>query len=231
MLRSFVRWIEGGHVFDGHVSKLSDLLLLEGLSRSLQRGFPDTPAARNTGKQRRRIPKELVLRIFWFCGFHRPRFEPLITTTLLAHPRGIHSAGPVVKSKCAESAPLSSRDVRRLCGLQIATLSHHQGWVSVPDAGSWSWFELSVIHPDDEDTEIVTVQSHNHPVDAAPGPQRWNSGDVFATGSENIASILQGIVETPGSKLVVKACARFPGWSNIVYGVHVTARDIYEPLF
>lgn len=89
-----------------------------------------------------------------------------------------------------------------------------------------------MIHPDNEDTEIVTVQSHNNPVDA-PGhrPQYWNSGDVFAAGSENIASILKGIVENPGSKLVVKACVQFPGWRNIVYGVNVTVREIYEPLF
>jgi hypothetical protein len=89
-----------------------------------------------------------------------------------------------------------------------------------------------VIHPDDEDTEIVTVPSHDHPVEAARRPQHWNSGNVFAVGSENIARILQGIVENPGSKLVVKACAaRFLGPSGIVHGVHVTTREIYEPLF
>jgi len=80
-----------------------------------------SPAARNKGKQRRRIPKELVLRIFWFCGFHRPRFEPLITE--VRHLREIRSAGPLVKSKCGESAPLSARDVRRLCELQIGKRS------------------------------------------------------------------------------------------------------------
>jgi len=42
LVRNFARWIEDRQVLDGHISKLSDLLLLEGLSRSLQRGFPET---------------------------------------------------------------------------------------------------------------------------------------------------------------------------------------------
>jgi len=37
--------------------------------------------------------------------------------------------------------------------LQLSTRSHDQGWVTSPDDGAWSWFELSIM-PNANSTEI-----------------------------------------------------------------------------
>lgn len=88
-----------------------------------------------------------------------------------------------------------------------------------------------MVHSDDEDKELLTLLSHSHPISTIRQAQHWDSGAVFATGSEDMARVLQKIAENPGSKLVLRACAQLPGWENIVEVVRVTAREIYEPLF
>ncbi|KAG6814273.1 hypothetical protein H0H93_013004 [Arthromyces matolae] len=40
---------------------------------------------------------------------------------------------------------LDQHIIDNLVKIQLETKSHDQGWVSVPEAGSWSWFDIVVL--------------------------------------------------------------------------------------
>lgn len=126
-------------------------IFLEALSRSLQRGYrpapedpyrnfedgsdsdSDTSFSSLPGgldnevipltSSRPGIPYELVVIIFRYAGFHRPRSEDLIPFQEKSH--DVRSEGSCAMVDIAVSKPLTSVDLKTLCALRISELSPH----------------------------------------------------------------------------------------------------------
>ncbi|KAG9081134.1 hypothetical protein FRC07_014623, partial [Ceratobasidium sp. 392] len=76
-----------------------------------------------------------------------------------------------------QSPPLTAQIISHVQSFQLFTDSHHQGWVSDPSAGSWSWFEIGLCRPDESSGQLTPKslpdgspafwESHRHPVDGS----------------------------------------------------------------
>lgn len=123
-------------------------IFLEALSRSLQRGYKLKPIG-SSGKpeydhdsdsdsqsshhdavddddippssSRPGIPYELVVIVFRYAGFHRPRSEDLIPFKDERH--DVWSRGPLAMEDVAVSEPLTDANLKTLCALRISELS------------------------------------------------------------------------------------------------------------
>ena len=115
------------------------------------------------------------------------------------------------------SEPLDRNALDRLQTVQLHTVSRDQGWVSDPNAGAWSWFELSVQRQDsvpDQWNPVIDPQtgqthrfiSHRNPI--AQTALATHSGPALSKG-DGIWQVLK-----PGDRVLVTACAQFSGWSN-----------------
>lgn len=123
-------------------------IFLEALSRSLQTGYKPKPigSSRNLeydydsdsdsqssnhdvvddddlppSPSRPGIPYELVVIIFRYAGFHKPRSEDMILFKDERH--DVWSRGPLAMEDVAVSEPLTSADLKTLCALRIGELS------------------------------------------------------------------------------------------------------------
>ncbi|CAE6422266.1 unnamed protein product [Rhizoctonia solani] len=126
----------------------------------------------------------------------------------------------------------------RIKGVQLITMSHHQGWIDNPHAGSWSWFELRIARPVSEDASKFEVKrrpggdeaswwSHSHPVEQeiAIKEQEFleHKGFVFGPGDELWDEIEEGDV------LQVMLKAQFSGWSNVASDGALKISTWWEP--
>lgn len=82
-----------------------------------------------------------------------------------------------------KSDPVNRNFCDRVIGLQLVTKSRDQGWVSRPEDGSWSWFELSIF-PNSKtnvarnmDNTPLSWRSHNNQM--ASRSTRTERGLVF----------------------------------------------------
>ncbi|KAG9081039.1 hypothetical protein FRC07_014685, partial [Ceratobasidium sp. 392] len=74
-----------------------------------------------------------------------------------------------------QSPPMTAQTISHVQSFQLFTDSHHQGWVSDPSAGSWSWFEIGLCRLDESSGQITPKtmsdgspafwESHRHPVE------------------------------------------------------------------
>ena len=116
--------------------------LLLDISNALRSGSDNRPG----------LPEEIVLHIFFIGGFiaHDPQMD-------IYEDEGarVYANNSAVKRKCWTAASLDRTFTARPGGVRLTTVSRHQGWVSLPNQGSWSWLELAVVPAEDVE---VTLQ-------------------------------------------------------------------------
>ncbi|KAL0957600.1 hypothetical protein HGRIS_001384 [Hohenbuehelia grisea] len=101
---------------------------------------------------------------------------------------------------------LLMRLLKRIIKIQLQTLSHDQGYVSIPEAGSWSWLDIVVLEaPDAKEPKLSNTNN------LGVGHDTHQIGDQFDR-SHDIFKALE-----PGNAIGVRVCARFPGsWEHYV---------------
>jgi hypothetical protein len=57
----------------------------------------------------------------------------------------VTSHGPLRRKLWFTSPPLERRILNNIASVTLVTISRHQGWVSLPSQGSWSWWEVGVL--------------------------------------------------------------------------------------
>ncbi|KAJ1309243.1 hypothetical protein OPQ81_004908 [Rhizoctonia solani] len=130
-------------------------------------------------------------------------------------------------SSSRQALPQELKFMRRIHshtkGVQLMTISRHQGWVNDRNAGSWSWFELQVARPTEQDasrTEIKRRPDGNemswcclvHPVDPRTARLQGNFAEHMGDVVDSDHEIWKHVEEGDVLQVVMKA--RFGGWSN-----------------
>ncbi|KDN49271.1 hypothetical protein RSAG8_01973, partial [Rhizoctonia solani AG-8 WAC10335] len=160
---------------------------------------------------------QVVRSLMWF------QTEPF-TKKMLRHVKSVNAWSQVVRSLMwFQTEPFTKKMLRHVKSVQLVTMSHHQGWVSDRNAGSWSWFEFQVARPTDQDATCATAKLRPngdeiswrclaHPVDRKSAKRQngfaEHKGSVFDSDHELWTQIEEGDV------LQVVMKARFGGWSN-----------------
>ena len=123
------------------------------------------------------------------------------------------------------TSPLSAHDLANTHSIQLLTLSCDQGWVSDPNAGSWSWFDFILIPSEGErqDGEEHSWFSHSNSPPAST--MRRRAGSIFGP-SHDIWQIAQ-----IGDRIGVRACARFGGWRNVATKGLLVIQEYFIPSF
>ncbi|KAH7099712.1 hypothetical protein BKA62DRAFT_709213 [Auriculariales sp. MPI-PUGE-AT-0066] len=178
------------------------------------------------------LPPELILNIFRLAECTIPDY------TLYAE-----SNRPlVVRAHSAElqrvfwfaSPPFDAVTLGRLHSVQLRTHSHHQGWIDDLSAGVWSWFELALERPTQENQEhfalvsdvhsqkALSWRSHTNPAEARN--PTYLAGEVFGRDHP----LWQHM--RPGDRIVVFVCAQFSGWKNNALEGELNVWRFFEPL-
>ena len=123
------------------------------------------------------------------------------------------------------TSPLSAHDLANAHSMQLLTLSTDQGWVSDPDAGSWSWFDIVLTPCERErlDGDEHSWLSHSNSPPASI--MRRRAGNILGPSHEiwQIAQI--------GDRIGVRACAQYNGWRNIATMARLTLQEYFVPSF
>ena len=142
------------------------------------------------------------------------------------------SDGPLVRKLWITSPPLKRRMLWKLASVRLVTNSTHQGWVSLPDQGSWSWWDLGVVRGSvGTGTPLCSFVSHRHGVHDYRNQEHlvllgrnfmmdhelWTSYDQqYNETSEStlVASSMDtdGGAVWDGDRIAVYGCAQYPGW-------------------
>ncbi|KLO16049.1 hypothetical protein SCHPADRAFT_233581 [Schizopora paradoxa] len=189
------------------------------------------------------LPIEIVRDMSRLSHLTVPMEEVNTATRITAHAYNQQ----VVRRLWFETRPLDSlRLINTLATLQLFTYCEHQGWVSMPNHGSWSWFELAILtnaasiqalkseaHPQShessglgriksrEDGSPLRWVSHNIPV-----PQKKPAhldGPLFNADHE-LFSCLE-----VGDPIGVFACAQFGAWRCEGLEGNLKLEQFYEP--
>ncbi|KDR79128.1 hypothetical protein GALMADRAFT_208597 [Galerina marginata CBS 339.88] len=128
-------------------------------------------------------------------------------------PCTVHASDHVAINKLWFTTPeFTAEQIARLDGIELATEANHQGYISDPAAGMWSWFELVVLDNASDPTprtqpdgQPMILLSHRIEVGAKQTTQQVGS---FKHGNK-----LFGWIE-PTNVIGVRVCARFAGWQN-----------------
>ena len=120
---------------------------------------------------------------------------------------------------------LSAHDLANTHSIQLLTLSCDQGWVSDPNAGSWSWFDVILIPGERErlDGEDHSWFSHNNSPPASTIQRR--AGSIFGP-SHKIWQIAQ-----IGDRIGVRASAQFYTWRNVAPMGLLIIQEYFIPSF
>jgi len=140
--------------------------------------------------------------------------------------------GTIKRSSWLRSLPLDKATLQRLHMVQLHTISHDQGWVGDPFAGTWTWFELAIERPlpalgswdllmNPETKEPYRFQSHHNP--QARGEPQSLSGAKFES-DHKIWKLIK-----PGDRLVVSACAQYAEWSNTGLSARIEFWRRFDP--
>ena len=189
-------------------------------ARALERG----------SQKRNALPRELILAIFALADCNI-----LLSWEKEEEINVYAGSADVERSDWFATPPLSKGTLEHQPSLQLHTNSHDQGWASDPNAGSWTWFELSIIRQDPQSGEWFEVLeqaetnsepyrfvSHHNLV--AQGEPQDLTGTFEA--DHEIFKLLQ-----PNDRVVVSACARFGGWGNTGLSARLEFQRRFEPQF
>ncbi|KAL5636415.1 hypothetical protein ACGC1H_000397 [Rhizoctonia solani] len=194
--------------------------------KALARGSSDRPG----------LPLELVIHICRLAGFEVQQVS--------RPPKGIKEVrawGPMISSRFwFQTEQFTKETLSRARSIQLVTMSHHQGPVDDRHAGSWSWFEIRVARPIEQDQSQLTFEvkrrpdgaevsqrSHSHPIDEETAEQQRDfaehRGLVFGPGDRLWDEIEEGDV------LQVVMKAQFSGWTNVASDGILKINTWWEP--
>ena len=111
--------------------------------------------------------------------------------------------------------------------VEFAFRSRDQGWSSNPDGGSWSWFEASLAQ-----SEWIEewMERHDKRLDDQPRykiqTNRLASTEIqdYTIGLTDEHELVQRVKE--GDRVVLSACACFPGWENRVHEAKISVLGV-----
>jgi len=193
------------------------------LFRALTRGELQRPA----------LPPEIVLLIFRSAQFVVPNSEPLTAVKQAEYVIRAHDSN-VVRGEWFASEPMTAASLKHIAALRLDTTSHHQGFVSDPNAGMWSWFEVGVSRPLPENPAVYRLVehmetgeplvwlSHENPLEARSATQLC--GKVFWP-DHPLWTYLK-----PGDKVSVLVCAQYPAWRNHALVGQIRSWRYFEPV-
>ena len=194
------------------------------------------------------IPTEIILKIL----DHPSRWIPIHS---IHHPPSPNSNRPILfTSNKPNGDPvlytrsLSVRDATSLRRVTFTFRSRDQGWCSDPNAGAWSWFEASLarISQDEEEgqtqlsDDIVTTsqyqwvgpwsQRHGEELEKQPRYKIQSNriGEIepeshrIELGDDH--ELVRRVRE--GDRVILWACACFPGWSNQIYEARISIEGV-----
>ena len=179
--------------------------------------------------ERKPLPYELVRLICRLARFTAPSETLAFETSI--HVRAM-SAKRVIRLWC-ETRPLSQSDIMNAASIVAKTSTRHQGWVSMPDHGTWSWTALAILTPEREgfvrDEKCIRRSEEGHELmwtatQNPVGSRGWVDGTSSFDAEHDVWKYIQ-----PGDSVGLFACAQFGAWS--CEGVHAALEitKFYEP--
>ncbi|KZV92648.1 hypothetical protein EXIGLDRAFT_718105 [Exidia glandulosa HHB12029] len=175
------------------------------------------------------LPLELVIAILRHAELLVP--IPRLSVTSRSHLEVIARTGAVEQRDWFTSPPLTHQDLAHIAAVQLHTQSHDQGWASQRDGGSWTWFDLCLARTGRGGDGLVEVRkraagelrwmSHHNPIASRKPDER--EGAIFDVEHEIWTHARDGDV------ILVRVCAQYPGWANIVYAGSLTFWRYFEP--
>ncbi|KAF8742943.1 hypothetical protein RHS02_02522, partial [Rhizoctonia solani] len=199
--------------------RLAKVLDIPGLD-NLRTYYAATMALVQGSPARPGLPPELVIYICRLADFEVVR--------ITKSPEGIKEVrawSPKIESRLwFQTKPLKKPMLSRIKSIQLITMSRHQGWVNNRSGGSWSWFEVRIACPGDEnpsqfeaklrgDGYDASWRSHSNPVEQEASSQEIefteHRGLLFGTDNQLWHEIKEGDV------LQVVLKSQFSGWANI----------------
>ncbi|GAB1519549.1 hypothetical protein RhiTH_002617 [Rhizoctonia solani] len=199
--------------------RLAKVLDIPGLD-NLRTYYAATMALVQGSPARPGLPPELVIYICRLADFEVVR--------ITRSPEGIKEVrawSPKIESRLwFQTKPLKKPILSRIKSIQLITMSRHQGWVNNRSGGSWSWFEVRIACPGDEnpsqfeaklrgDGYDASWRSHSNPVEQEASSQEIefteHRGLLFGTDNQ----LWHEIKEGDALQVVLKA--QFSGWANI----------------
>ena len=193
------------------------------------------------------IPTEIILQILdhpsrWL-HIHSIYHPPLPNSRPLLIIRDKPSGDPVLYTRS-----FSARDAKVLRRVIFTFRSRDQGWCSNPNNGAWSWFEASLARfpRDDEEgqpqlsDDIVTrgpydwvypwLQRHSEELGKQPR-YKIQENKIGEKEPESYRIVLGDDHELvqrvrEGDRIILWACACFPGWNNHVYEAQISIEGV-----
>ncbi|TDL23527.1 hypothetical protein BD410DRAFT_696525, partial [Rickenella mellea] len=136
--------------------------------------------------------------------------------------------------------PITRQTLAKLAAVRLTTLSKHQGWVSNPKDGCWSWFDVAVLSPAIEDCNSSYYDGERRwrvKVGEDGASLRWMShynpihgvdldtihGQSFGPDHDIWRNI------DVGDAIGVIGCAEFPGWRCIGTEANLDFLEFFDP--
>ena len=193
------------------------------------------------------IPTEIILQILedpsrWL-HIHSIYYPPLPSSRPILVTSNKPSGDPVLFTRS-----LSARDTKLLRKVTFTFRSRDQGWCDNPDQGAWSWLEASLarISQDEEEGQtqlsdaIVTtsqygwvnhwLQRHSEELEQQPrykiqenriGEKEPESYKIELGDDHELVRRVR-----KGDRIILWACAGYPGWNNQVYEAQISIEGV-----
>ncbi|KAF8333961.1 uncharacterized protein EI90DRAFT_3050426 [Cantharellus anzutake] len=183
-------------------------IALNALARSLHAGIRDVKPGELVTGRRRPLPVEIVLEIFEWADIRVQAVEFHSDSWVSAHA----SNGEASRSIWFSAGPLGPELLQQRLSMQLETLSHDQGWVGDPSAGSWSGFEIAITTRNPTNGQLRILQTEGDNIQLLTWKSHCNTIEtrfpIHHTGIE-----FRPDHEICSRSITVYAFAQYPGWS------------------
>jgi len=194
----------------------TDLHYLHALARALQNGSPTPP--------RPGLPVELVGRILGMAECVHPK--PIVLASAIWGVVVESHDGARVSETWFVSRPLVQRDLTGIARMILYTTSHDQGWAEHPELGSHSWFDVSIVSPNDKtktraDGTGLVWRSHGNQLESENYVE--HEGTPFEAGHEIWDNL------EVGDRIAVSVVAQYGFWANHAKAGKLCVWSFFEP--
>lgn len=196
------------------------------LAASLQNGTSTRPG----------LPTELIILIMRLADCVLLSMYTRVSTENLV----VRSMGSSPNSQaCLLSDPVSQRMVSRLAKMRLTTNSHDQGWCNYPSRGTWTWFEISLVERVEEDGGLRVKKIRREDTSNAPEYRLLSCISHRNRQASSQFCVYEGAEFGPdheiwshiseGDRILVRAFAQYPGWTNYVDWCVLKLWEWYDP--